>query len=100
MLEQAAFLQFRHDMVGDVGETFYFRPESGRLLVSPADETPVPPSDVQPEEMDMALAASRFEAATRLKQKRPSDEELGYVRTEDSFGKILDDLVTKLTGEK
>ncbi len=57
-------------MVGDVGESFYFRPESGRLLVSPADETPVPPSDVQPEEMDMALAASRFEAATRLKVRR------------------------------
>jgi len=57
-------------MVGDVGESFYFRPESGRLLISPADETPVPPSDVQPEEMDMALAASRFEAATRLRVTR------------------------------
>jgi D-arginine dehydrogenase len=57
-------------MVGDVGESFYFRPESGRLLVSPADETPVAPCDVQPEEMDMALAASRFEAATRLKVRR------------------------------
>ncbi|HEV2549872.1 MAG TPA: FAD-dependent oxidoreductase [Stellaceae bacterium] len=57
-------------MVGDVGEGFYFRPESGRLLVSPADETPVAPCDVQPEEMDMALAASRFEDATRLKVRR------------------------------
>jgi D-arginine dehydrogenase len=57
-------------MVGDVGESFYFRPESGRLLVSPADETPVAPCDVQPEEMDMALAAARFENATRLKVRR------------------------------
>jgi D-arginine dehydrogenase len=57
-------------MVGDVGESFYFRPESGRLLVSPADETPVAPCDVQPEEIDMALAASRFETATRLKVRR------------------------------
>src|SRR5215469_2309572 len=57
-------------MVGDVGESFYFRPESGRLLISPADETPVAPSDVQPEEMDMALAAARFEAATQLRVTR------------------------------
>jgi D-arginine dehydrogenase len=57
-------------MVADVGESFYFRPESGRLLISPADETPVPPSDVQPEEIDMALAAARFEAATRLRVTR------------------------------
>ena len=60
----------RWPMVGDVGEGFYFRPEGGRLLVSPADETPVAPSDVQPEEIDMALAAARFEAATRLRVAR------------------------------
>ena len=34
------------------------------LLVSPADETPVPPADVQPEELDVALAVDRYETLT------------------------------------
>lgn len=38
-------------------------------------------------------------SAARPGPKRPSDEELGYVRTDDSFSKILDELVAKLTGE-
>jgi D-arginine dehydrogenase len=53
-------------MVGDVAESFYFKPESGRLLASPADETPVPPQDVQPDEIDIALTAERLGIATRL----------------------------------
>lgn len=53
-------------MVGDVAESFYFKPESGRLLASPADETPLPPQDVQPDEIDVALCAARLAAATRL----------------------------------
>jgi D-arginine dehydrogenase len=53
-------------VVGDVDETFYFKPEAGRLLVSPADETPVPPCDMQPEDMDIAEAAHRLETRTRL----------------------------------
>ena len=48
----------------DVDETFYFKPESGLLLGSPADETPTPPSDVQPEELDVAIAVDRIERAT------------------------------------
>jgi len=54
----------------DVDETLYFRPEAGHLLVSPADETPVPPCDVQPEEIDVALAAERLETRTTLKVSR------------------------------
>jgi D-arginine dehydrogenase len=53
-------------LVGDIAESFYFKPESGRLLASPADETPVPPQDVQPEELDIALAAERIGQATTL----------------------------------
>jgi D-arginine dehydrogenase len=56
--------------VVDVAETFYFKPESGRLLVSPADETPMPPCDVQPDEIDVASAAARLEAATTLQVRR------------------------------
>jgi len=30
-------------------------------------------------------------AAARSKRERPSDEELGYIKTDDSFGRILAD---------
>jgi len=48
----------------DVEETFYFKPEAGRFLGSLADETPSPPCDAQPEEIDLAMAVERIEAAT------------------------------------
>jgi D-arginine dehydrogenase len=60
----------RWPMVVEVHETLYFKPESGRILVSPADETPMPPCDVQPDEIDIAVAAARLEEATRLRVKR------------------------------
>ena len=50
----------------DIEETYYFKPDAGLLLVSPADETPVPPSDVQPEDLDVAIAVDRLERATRV----------------------------------
>ncbi|HEY0699848.1 MAG TPA: FAD-binding oxidoreductase [Micromonospora sp.] len=53
-------------MVLDVAETFYFKPESGQLLVSPADATPVPPGDARPDELDVALGVERVNAATTL----------------------------------
>ena len=53
--------------VVDIDEEFYFKPESGRLLGSPADETPVPPSDVQAEELDVAVAIDRIERAARFR---------------------------------
>lgn len=45
----------------DIAGEFYFRPESGRLWLSPHDETPSPPCDAAPEEYDIALAIDRFE---------------------------------------
>jgi D-arginine dehydrogenase len=50
----------------DVDEQFYFKPDAGRILVSPCDETPSPPCDAQPEEWDAAVAVDRIEAATTL----------------------------------
>ncbi|AOH84953.1 FAD-dependent oxidoreductase [Sphingomonas panacis] len=48
--------------VADIGGRFYFKPEAGgRLWLSPHDETPALPGDVQPEEIDVALAIDRFE---------------------------------------
>ncbi len=41
---------------------FYFKPEAGRLWLSPHDETPSPACDAAPEELDVAIAIDRFEA--------------------------------------
>ena len=57
-------------VVGDVIDSFYFKPEAGRVLVSPADETPSPPCDAQPEELDVAIAADRMERVTRFEVRR------------------------------
>jgi len=53
-------------VVIDVDEQFYFKPESGCILASPADETPIPPCDVHVEDYDVALAVDRIEKATTL----------------------------------
>jgi len=60
----------RLPMVIDFDETWYFKPEVGQFLASPADETPSPPCDAQPEEMDIAIAVERIETATTLKIRR------------------------------
>ncbi|USG61100.1 FAD-binding oxidoreductase [Sneathiella marina] len=54
----------------DIDEEFYARPESGGLMGSPADETPMEPCDVQPEELDIAIAIDRLQQATTLEIKR------------------------------
>ncbi len=57
-------------IVLDVDEDFYFRADAGRLMASPADETPMPPCDVQPEEEDIAILVDKLERATHLKVRR------------------------------
>ena len=56
--------------VFDVGEEFLFKPESGHLQGSPADQTPMAPCDVQPDELDIATAVDRIERATTLQVRR------------------------------
>lgn len=50
-------------LVLDIAESFYFKPESGRIWLSPHDESPTIPCDAAPEEMDVAIAIDRFEQA-------------------------------------
>jgi D-arginine dehydrogenase len=57
-------------MVVDIDETCYVKPDAGRLLLSPADETPSPPTDAQPEELDIALAIERLQGFTSLRVAR------------------------------
>ena len=53
-------------LVADMNETFYFKPEGDALLISPTDETPSEPVDARPDELDVALAIERVNAATTL----------------------------------
>ena len=48
-------------LVLDLAGQFYFKPEAGRLWLSPHDETPSQPCDAAPDELDVALAIDRFE---------------------------------------
>lgn len=51
-------------------DDFYMLPESGRLLACPVDEVPSEPTDAQPEEYDIALAAAKVEHYTSLAVRR------------------------------
>ena len=57
-------------LLADIDEEFYIKPDGGRLLGSPADETPMPPQDIQPDELDIAIAVDRIEKATTVKIAR------------------------------
>jgi D-arginine dehydrogenase len=53
-------------------ESFYFKPDAGLLLGSPANADPVAPHDVQPEELDIALGIHQIEEHTTLQIRRPA----------------------------
>ncbi|HZZ36201.1 MAG TPA: FAD-dependent oxidoreductase [Caulobacteraceae bacterium] len=54
----------------DVAEQFYFKPEAGRILASPADESPCEPQDAAPEELDIAICVDRIQAAADIPVRR------------------------------
>ena len=51
-------------------DDFYMLPEAGRLMASPTDEIDSAPVDAQPEDYDIALAASKVEDYTTLPPPR------------------------------
>jgi D-arginine dehydrogenase len=51
-------------------EDLYFKPDAGKLLVSPADETPSEAVDAQPDELDIAIAADRLAERTTIEVRR------------------------------
>lgn len=55
-----------------VDEGWYFKPDAGQLLGSPANADDTVPHDVQPEELDIALGIHRIEAMTDLRIPRPT----------------------------
>lgn len=58
--------------VVSLDESFYFKPDAGLLLGSPANADPVAPHDVQPEELDIALGIHQIEEHTSLVIRRPT----------------------------
>jgi D-arginine dehydrogenase len=57
-------------LVMTASESVYFRPDAGKLMVSPADETPDEPGDVQPDEWDVAVAAHRLQELLDIEVRR------------------------------
>jgi D-arginine dehydrogenase len=50
-------------VVDDANEGWYFKPDGGRLFVSPSDETPVEPHDAYVDDMILAEGLYRYEQA-------------------------------------
>ena len=67
-------------MVTDVGETWYAKPQSGKMLVSSADETPVEPHDAYADDMAIAEGIERLMTATTLEVTH-LDHSWGGLRT-------------------
>lgn len=51
-------------LVLDINGGFYFKPDAGRLWLSPHDEIDSEPCDAAPEEIDVAIAIDRFQQVT------------------------------------
>ena len=54
----------------DADEQFYFKPDAGRILASPADETPSDPCDAWADDMDVAVCIERVQAAADIPVRR------------------------------
>ncbi|QNA85513.1 FAD-binding oxidoreductase [Sphingomonas sp. So64.6b] len=57
-------------MVMAADHTYYFKPDSGRVLASLSDEQPAVAGDVQPEELHLAELINRLEQATTMVPRR------------------------------
>lgn len=85
-------------MVVDIGEQYYFKPDAGQVLGSPANADPVDAQDVVAEELDVATGIYYIEEATTFKIRRPNhvwaglrsfvkdgDLVVGFDRTAEGF---------------
>jgi D-arginine dehydrogenase len=58
-------------MIQDAAHTWYARAEArSKLMVSPADETPMTAHDVQPDELDIAIAIDRMQQGLDIEVRR------------------------------
>ena len=65
-------------MAFDVAETFYFKPEAGRIMVSPVNMAPSEPCDAQADELEVAIAIDRIHTFTTM-EVRAITHKLGWV---------------------
>ncbi len=85
-------------LAGDVGETWYCKPQSGKLIISPADATPVDPHDAYADDMTLAEGIDRFQQAVDYEVTRvertwgglrsfapDGNPVVGYDTTDDGF---------------
>jgi D-arginine dehydrogenase len=57
--------------VTDAVTSWYAKPEARtKLLVSPAEETDMPPQDIRPDDLDVAIAVDRMQQALDIEVKR------------------------------
>ncbi len=71
IIDPAPFLPAEWPMINDVAHTWYCRPEARtKLMLSPADETDDVPHDVQPDELDVAIAVDRMQQALDIEVRR------------------------------
>ena len=58
-------------MVQAAAHDWYVRPEArSKLMVTPCDETPMAPQDVQPDELDVAIGIDRMQQALAIEVRR------------------------------
>jgi len=67
-------------MTFDVAETFYFKPEAGRIMVSPVDMAESEPCDAQADELEVAIAIDRIHRFTTM-EVRSVKHKWGGLRT-------------------
>jgi D-arginine dehydrogenase len=67
-------------LVTDMGETWYAKPQSGKMMVSSADATPVDPHDAYADDMAIAEGIERLMNATTIEVNR-LDHSWGGLRT-------------------
>jgi D-arginine dehydrogenase len=67
-------------LVTDMGETWYAKPQSGKMIVSSADATPVDPHDAYADDMAIAEGIERLMTATTIEVDR-LDHSWGGLRT-------------------
>lgn len=85
-------------LVNDLAVTWYCKPQSGKLLVSPADETPVDPHDAYADDLTLAEGIERFQQAVDMEVTRvertwgglrsfasDGNPVIGYDKVEDGF---------------
>jgi D-arginine dehydrogenase len=71
IIDPAPFQVEHWPMVQSAGHDWYVRPEArSKLMVTPCDETPMHPHDVQPDELDVAIGIDRMQQALKIEVRR------------------------------